>query len=234
MAAVGCAAFLAFGASAAPARAQAAPPPNPWAACAQAAAAAEAEAGVPPGLLLAIGKVESGRTDPATGRLTPWPYAVNVAGRGVLAADAASAVTEVQAARAGGQWSVDVGCFQVSLLHHPAAFESLQAGFDPARNARYAASFLARLRGAAASWEEAAGRYHSATPGLAEPYAARVMAAWAGRDAGPVLLAGRLVQPVGVRFGMRVFTPGAAPALVEALTGRGRRLPVVFRPTGDR
>lgn len=214
--------------------AQAAPSPDPWTACALAAAAAEVEAGLPPGLLLAIGKVESGRTDPATGRLAPWPFAVNVAGRGVLAADAAAAIMEVQAAQATGQWSVDVGCFQVSLLHHPGAFETLQAGFDPARNARYAAGFLVRLRGAAASWEEAAGRYHSATPGLAEPYAARVMAVWAGRDAGPVLLAGRLVQPVGLRFGMRVFTPGAAPLVLEASLGRGRRLPVVFRPTSER
>ena len=189
---------------------------------------------MPTGLLLAIGKVESGRTDPATGRLTPWPYAVNVAGRGVLAADAAAAVAEVQAAQAGGQWSVDVGCFQVSLLHHPAAFESLQAGFDPARNARYAAAFLVRLRAGAASWEEAAGRYHSATVGLAEPYAARVMAVWAGRDAGPVLLAGRLVQAAGVRFGMRVFTPGAVPVSAQAWVGRARQLPVVFRPTGVR
>lgn len=193
------------------------------------------EAGLPTGLLLAIGKVESGRTDPATGRLTPWPYAVNVAGRGVLAADTAAAVAEVQAAQAGGQWSVDVGCFQVSLLHHPTAFESVQAGFDPARNARYAAAFLSRLRAGAASWEEAAGHYHSATAGLAEPYAARVMAVWAGRDAGPVLLAGRLVQAAGVRFGMRVFTPGftpgAVPVSAQAWVGRGRQLPVVFRPT---
>ena len=218
---------------------------GPWSACAEAAAAAEAATGLPAGLLLAIGKVESGRVDPATGRLTPWPFAVNVAGRGVLARDRDAAVAEVQAARAGGQASVDVGCFQVSLLHHPLAFDSLEAGFDPVRNARYAAGFLASLRAGAASWEEAAGRYHSMTPGLAEPYAARVMAAWSGRDAGPVKLGGRILQAAGVRFGMRVYVPGGGqgeaaagmptvlPVSVLVRIGRGRgRLPVIYRPGG--
>jgi len=207
---------------------------------------AEAEAGLPAGLLLAVGKVESGRTSPLTGRLVPWPFAVNVAGRGVLAPDRDAAVAEVRAARAMGQRSVDVGCFQVSLLHHLGAFESLEAGFDPLRNARYAAGFLAALRGGAATWDDAAGRYHSMTPAFAGPYAARVMAAWSGLDAGPVRLAGRIVQAAGVRFGMRVYTPGASlaaavlplaaplpvrPVAAMVRLGRGRgRLPVVYRP----
>ncbi len=189
---------------------------------------------MPAGLLLAIGKVESGRPHPATGRLVPWPYAVNVAGRGVLAADAAEAVAEVQAARASGQWSVDAGCFQVSLLHHPGAFESLDAAFDPVRNARYAAGFLLALRAGAASWEAAAGRYHSATPELGEPYAARVMAAWAGHEVAATPGAGRGIPAVPVRFGMRVFTPtGAQAGAAQAgavRAARGGRLPVVYRP----
>ena len=219
---------------------------DPWGACAGAAAAAEAEAGLPAGLLLAIGKVESGRVDPATGRLAPWPFAVNVAGRGLLAPDRDAAIAEVRAARAGGQASVDVGCFQVSLLHHPRAFDSVEAGFDPLRNARYAAGFLASLRPGAASWEEAAGRYHSMTPGLAGPYAAQVMAAWSGLGAGTVRPDGRALQAAEVRFGMRVYVPGGGQAAALAVaagvpmvrpvaavvrTGqRGGRLPVVYRP----
>ncbi len=225
------------------------PAADPWGSCAGAAALAESEAGLPAGLLLAIGKVESGRLDPATGRLAPWPFAVNVSGRGMLAPSRDAAIAEVRAAQAVGQGSVDVGCFQVSLLHHPWAFDSLEAGFDPVRNARYAAGFLASLRVGAGSWEAAAGRYHSMTPELAGPYAARVMAAWSGVDAGPVQLGGRLVQAVGVRFGMRVYVPGGgqaaaaqiaaagAPILrsvaAEVRLGRGRgRLPVVHRPGG--
>lgn len=220
---------------------------DPWSACAGAAALAETETGLPSGLLLAIGKVESGRVDPVTGRLTPWPFAVNVSGRGMLAPNRDAAIAEVRATQAVGQGSVDVGCFQVSLLHHPWAFDSLEAGFDPVRNARYAAGFLASLRVGAGSWEAAAGRYHSMTPELAGPYAARVMAAWSGLDAGPVQLGGRLVQAAGLRFGMRVYVPGGGqaaaapvvaagtpmvrPVAVEVRIGRGRgRLPVVYRP----
>ena len=219
---------------------------DPWGACAGAAAMAETEAGLPAGLLLAIGRVESGRVDPATGRLAPWPFAVNVSGRGVLAPNRDAAIAEVRTAQAAGQGSVDVGCFQVSLLHHPWAFDSLEAGFDPVRNARYAAGFLASLRVGAESWEAAAGRYHSKTPELAGPYAARVMEAWSGLDTGPVRLGGRLVPAAGMRFGMRVYVPegelAAAPPMpsvrvlivrpvaAEVRVGRGRgRLPVVYR-----
>jgi hypothetical protein len=222
---------------------------DPWSACAGAAALAETEAGLPAGLLLAIGKVESGRVDPTTGRLAPWPFAVNVSGRGMLAPNRDAAIAEVRAAQAVGQGLADVGCFQVNLLHHPRAFDSLEAGFDPVRNARYAAGFLASLRVGAGSWEVAAGRYHSMTPELAEPYAARVMAAWSGLGTGPVPLGGRLVQAAGMWFGMRVYVPGggqaaAAPIAAAGLLmvrpvaaevrigGRRGRLPVVYRPGG--
>jgi len=234
-------AALALGCS--PASSQ--PAPDPWGACAGAAAMAETETGLPAGLLLAIGKVESGQVDPVTGRLAPWPFAVNVSGRGVLAPNRDAAIAEVRAAQAAGQGSVDVGCFQVSLLHHPWAFDSLEAGFDPVRNARYAAGFLASLRVGAESWEAAAGRYHSKTPELAGPYAVRVMEAWSSLDTGPVRLGGRLIQAAGVRFGMRVYVPDGGlatgapmpaagvpmmrPVAAEVRVGRGR-LPVVYRP----
>ena len=221
-----CAAWL--GTLASPAWSQAGQP-DPWLACAEAAAVAELDAGLPPGLLLAIGKVESGRAGP--GGVVPWPYAVNVAGRGMLAGDAAAAIAHVRAAQAAGQRSVDVGCFQVSLLHHPGAFDSLEAGFDPVRNARYAAGFLAALRTGAPSWEAAAGRYHSMTPELGEPYAAQVVAAWGGaRSPGHIL--NRPMSGINVQFGMQVYTPGVngPRSRTDPLTKAGAGLPVVYRP----
>lgn len=226
-----CAAWL--GTLASPAWSQAGQP-DPWLACAEAAAVAELDAGLPPGLLLAIGKVESGRAGP--GGVVPWPYAVNVAGRGMLAGDAAAAIAHVRAAQAAGQRSVDVGCFQVSLLHHPGAFDSLEAGFDPVRNARYAASFLAALRAGAPSWEAAAGRYHSMTPELGEPYAAQVVAAWGGAGARPRPPMLQMARRATVQYGMRVYTPNG-DLLAGPSSGQGRsgaRLPVVYRPAGVR
>ena len=188
-------------------------PRDPWTACTQAATAAEQAVGVPAGLLLAIGKVESGRVSPATGRIVPWPYALNIEGRGLYPDSADAAMAEVSAAQAGGARSIDVGCFQISLLHHPNAFATLGDAFAPAHNATYAARFLTELRGRLPSWELAAGGYHSLTPLLAEPYTARVMSAWAGADPAmplgqPMLILGGAVRSVAART-VRVVLPGA-------------------------
>jgi hypothetical protein len=34
-----------------------------------------------------------------------------------------------------GVRSIDIGCMQINLVHHPDAFGSLEAGFDPITNA---------------------------------------------------------------------------------------------------
>ncbi len=58
------------------------PPGGPSAACLRAAATAERRWALPAHLLRAIGEVESGRLDPATGQRLPWPWSINVAGTG--------------------------------------------------------------------------------------------------------------------------------------------------------
>ncbi|WP_376089055.1 lytic transglycosylase domain-containing protein [Roseomonas sp. CCTCC AB2023176] len=144
--------------------------PSPIARCRAAIATAEREAGIPAGLLQAIGRVESGRTDPATGEAGPWPWTVNVEGAGRFFPSAVEAIAHVRQARASGARSMDVGCMQINLLHHPNAFASLEDGFDPLANARYAARFLKELHGERGEWMAAAGNYHSRTPERAEAY----------------------------------------------------------------
>ncbi len=51
----------------------------------------------------------------------------------------------VAAMRAAGMQSIDVGCMQINLRAHPAAFASIDDAFDPAANADYAARFLRDL-----------------------------------------------------------------------------------------
>lgn len=206
---------------------------DPWAACSQAAATAEQEGGIPSGLLLAIGKVESGRVHPATGRIVPWPFALNIAGRGVYPPNAEAAIAEIRAAQAVGTRSIDVGCFQVNLLHHPHAFATLEDAFDPARNAAYAARFLQTLRARLPSWEQAAGGYHSMTPMFAEPYAARVAVAWSGAGAA-VQAAVRLISfRVAALPQIRVYAPGTADAGTWPGTAHvtKRPMPIVYSPT---
>lgn len=147
--------------------------------CVVAARAAGAAAGLPPGLLRAIGLVESGRRD-AAGRRTPWPYAVDADGKGSWFANADAAAAYARAVLSGGARSVDVGCFQIDLRDHPDAFASLHEAFDPMRNAIFAAGFLARLHARLGGWAAAIAAYHSATRALGAPYAALVRAAWRG------------------------------------------------------
>ncbi len=148
--------------------------------CFAAIRVAEGASHLPPGLLGSIAMVESGRSDPRTGRPAPWPWTINVAGAGFFFQTKEEAIAAVEAARATGVRSIDVGCMQVNLMHHPDAFATLDQAFDPGVNAAYAAGFLTRLFHQAGSWPEAAASYHSATPGLREDYQRRVLLGWAG------------------------------------------------------
>ena len=152
---------------------------SPGNTCRTAVSAAEQAHGIPAGLLLAMGLVESGRTDPQTGQRSPWPWAVNVEGRGALFDTREAALDFVRQAEAGGARSIDTGCLQVNRLHHPAAFASLEQSFDPVANADYAARFLKQLKEgpAGGDWMKAAGFYHSQTPARADGYRARVQTA---------------------------------------------------------
>ncbi|MGH7067315.1 MAG: transglycosylase SLT domain-containing protein [Acetobacteraceae bacterium] len=146
--------------------------------CRAAIVSAEQNFAIPTGLLGAIGQVESGRRDPLTGAYLPWPWTVDADGDGHFYPSKQAAIAAVQGFQASGIQSIDVGCMQVNLLHHPHAFASLDQAFDPASNAAYAASFLSELHSETGSWPVAAAFYHSTTPALASTYERQVMAAW--------------------------------------------------------
>ena len=156
----------------------AAGPGGDFALCQKAIDAAETSSRLPPRLLGSVGIVESGRLDAKTGRVASWPWTINVAGTGHFFDTKADAIAAVAKARAAGNQSIDVGCMQVNLLHHPTAFASLDDAFDPALNAIYAAGFLSRLHGQLGTWPAAAAAYHSQTPGVADDYRKQVMAIW--------------------------------------------------------
>ena len=146
--------------------------------CRAAIAQAERATGIPPQLLAAIGRVESGRRDPASGVFAPWPWTVNAEGQGFFYDSKAEAVAAVRKMRADGIRSIDVGCMQINLVHHPNAFASLEAAFDPVQNAAYAGKFLSDLHTQTRDWPKATALYHSANPELGEPYQRKVLAAW--------------------------------------------------------
>jgi Transglycosylase SLT domain len=145
--------------------------------CRPAILAAERSFAIPDHLLAAIAHVESGRRDPVSGSFDPWPWTINADGQGSFYDTKAEAVAAVQAMRARGVRSIDVGCMQISLLHHPDAFASLDQAFDPSANATYGARFLTELHTKANAWPRAVELYHSATPELGQQYGRLVYAA---------------------------------------------------------
>ena len=145
--------------------------------CRRAIQAAERAHGIPAHLLAAIARVESGRRDPVTGGFNPWPWTINKDGQGSFYEAKVQAVAAAEVMRPTVTRSIDVGCMQISLVHHPNAFASLEQAFDPASNADYGARFLLQLFDKTSSWPKAVGLYHSATPELASDYQTKVYAA---------------------------------------------------------
>ncbi len=152
--------------------------PEPSALCRAAILQAERSTHVPDRLLDAIAMVESGRRDPISGAVYPWPWTINAEGVGHFYQSKAEAVTAVEDFRAHGVRSMDVGCMQVNLQYHPEAFATLDQAFDPITNAAYGAHFLQQLYAQTNAWPLAVAAYHSFTPDLGNDYARKVLAAW--------------------------------------------------------
>ena len=190
---------------------------SPAALCRSAIAAAERGLGIPDRLMQAIGIVESGQPD-ERGGTSPWPWTINVEGAGYVFNTKQQAIAAVNAHRARGARSIDVGCMQINLVHHGDAFASLEQAFDPVANARYAAEFLQRLLAQTGSWPRAAAGYHSLTPDVGAEYARKVLAVWAR----PGLGDGYAGKP----FRMRTMTASLTPP-TSAFTSAP---PTVSRP----
>jgi hypothetical protein len=144
---------------------------------------------IPHHLLRAVAMTESGRASPDDGRIHPWPWAVNANGKGFYFDSKREAMAAVTSWMKKGVKSVDVGCMQVSMLYHGAAFDSMEKAFDPEANVAYAARFLRSHFDRTGSWRRAVAAYHSQTPELGKQYAYRVVRHWYG------LVAGRRMRP---------------------------------------
>jgi hypothetical protein len=195
---------------------------EPAVSCLDAGAVAERNWTLPPDLIHAIGRVESGRLDRTTGRVSAWPWAVNAKGNGFWFASRTEAVVFVRTLQSLGVQQIDVGCFQVDLFYHPAAFSSLEQAFDPAANADYAGRFLTELHSRTGSWAAAIAGYHSSRAPEGEIYRQKVGAQWRS-GAGFAELA---IPPAGAVAGSWATNPDRFVVLMSAAA---RAIPV-FRP----
>jgi Transglycosylase SLT domain len=195
-----------------------APPLTPPAMCEAAIAGAESEIRLPARVLTAIALRESGRIDPDTGRVRPWPWTINFEGTGHFYASKEEAIAAVQTIQAAGGQSIDVGCMQINLMHHPEAFASLDDAFDPQRNSSYAGRFLTALFSSLGDWGMAIAAYHSRTPGVGEPYRDQVVATWNPKD--PAVLAKLSFSPLPVQMSPipglpTIYVPFAQPGPIQ-------------------
>lgn len=166
-----CASLLAASLLLLPPAARAEAARDPSVLCDDVAVLAARETGVPLSVLKAISLNESGRK--RGGSFRPWPWTVNMEGKGLWFDDYAEAKAYVDKEFARGARSFDVGCFQINYKWHGEAFASIEQMFDPLTNALYAARFLSDLHAELGNWGRAAGAYHSRTKEHADRYQAR-------------------------------------------------------------
>ncbi len=193
--------------------------------CAEAARSAEQRRDLPPGLLAAIGTIESGG----------WGWSVNgndgMSGRRFATADDAMRYTEDLLG--AGLRTIDLGCFQVDLRYHPDAFQRWQDAFDGDANADAAAGILNRLHAQTGDWPRAVALYHSADPQRGQSYLQAVMTAWSGSSPLPPTVADTSIREIELQ---PVFIPVAVWGPTTILSGgnlRRRRdggLPRIITP----
>lgn len=197
--------------------------------CSVAAQDAARESGVPGALVRAVMTAESGRPAGKGGTLRPWPWALNVDGRGYWPDTREQALDMIDGFLREGRTSIDIGCFQINLRWHGQAFASPEEMIDPARNAAYAVRFLLELKEKTGSWRDAAGAYHSRDPDRAEGYVQRLKSVHAGlvaTAAGAVAPEDPPPPPLRAAFSLQ----RAAGALIDRQAARG---PLVQNIRGD-
>jgi hypothetical protein len=107
-----------------------------------------------------------------------WPWTINANNNSYMFATKQEAIRKVQKLQRLGIRSIDVGCMQVNLKHHPQAFKNLEQAFEPSTNVAYAAKLLNEKKLILGSWYQAIAHYHSSTAKYNMPYKARVLKIW--------------------------------------------------------
>ena len=123
--------------------------------CEHEIAAAARRYDIPLAVFYAVGLNETG----GSGRLQP--YSMNIDGRASANGSLPEALSRFRSAKAAGARMIDIGCMQINHHYHGAAFETVEAMFDPVRNVDYAARFLRDLKLREHTWTMAVARYNA-------------------------------------------------------------------------
>lgn len=133
---------------------------------------------IPAHWLAAIASTESGRYNPKLRMTVPWPWTINVGGKGYWFDSKQEAIAATRQLLMRGEKSIDVGCMQVNLMYHGTAFANLDQAFEPMYNIAYAAKFLRSNYDNLNSWTKATAAYHSMRAERGADYYRKVYKKW--------------------------------------------------------
>ncbi len=136
--------------------------------CQQHIKEAEEYFSMPKGLLMAIALTESGRMQ------NPWPWALNINGEAFYPASRAEARALMRDEDGRSISTMAVGCMQLYMKYHAAAFGGPEMALDPEANVWYAANFLSRLKQRHGSWTRAVAWYHGSNKRAQRVYICQV------------------------------------------------------------
>jgi soluble lytic murein transglycosylase-like protein len=141
------------------------------------------EHGIPAVLFYAVAKTESGRRLARTPRMRPWPWTLNIEGRGRYYGTRIEAFAALKHLLREGRTSIDIGLMQVNWRYHHTRLRDPWRALDPYYNLRVGARILRDCYRAHADWWRAVGCYHSPGSSAAQreralAYRARVKRHW--------------------------------------------------------
>lgn len=114
-----------------------------------------------PYILYAVALIESRKND-GQHQVTPWPWAINNAGKSFIPANQKAAEALLNKMLAEGRYNVDVGMMQVNLRWHGHRVVKPEHLLDPMINLEIGAELLAKaIRSAPDNIHLGVGRYYS-------------------------------------------------------------------------
>ncbi len=138
-----------------------------------------AEQDIPQSVLYAVALTESGRQVASASLYRPWPWTLNVAGRGYFFDSRMAAWQALTDWLQAGKRSIDIGLMQVNWRYHQERLGTPWQALDPYHNLRVGAGILQDCFTARQDWWASVGCYHApANPQKAGQYRRRVLSRW--------------------------------------------------------
>ena len=135
--------------------------------------------GVPCDLLYAIALTESGQSRFSQQQWRPWPWTLNIEGRGHYFPSRIDAWRALKKTLAANQGAADIGLLQINWRYHHRELETPWQALAPYHNLRVGAAILKRCFNTTKDWWQSAGCYHAPNhPKRAKGYQARVRRHW--------------------------------------------------------